>query len=113
MNLREVLSTLIATEDQAKSIVEEAKRTAAVKRQEARQRFASDREARIAEAREQARTIIENARTAGEAEATQILQLGARDRSRAEDRFRERADSVVSALALEIAVSLVSKSSAQ
>ena len=110
MNLQEVLSTLIAAEDQAGAMVEEARRTAASKRQEARQRFAADREARIAEAREQARTTLETARTAGEAEAAQMLQIGARERSRMEDRFRERVDAVIASLALEIAVSSISKS---
>ena len=110
MNLQEVLSTLIATEDQAGALVEEARRTAASRRQEARRRFAADREARIAEAREQASTTLETARTTGEAEAAQILQIGARERSRMEDRFRERVDAVIASLALEIAVSSISKS---
>ncbi|MBP6333491.1 MAG: ATPase [Aminivibrio sp.] len=103
MNLSEVLTALLAAEDEAADSVEDARRKAADILRENREKFAADQEARLTAARAQAKAIVESARHSAELEAAQIADMGMRGRQKMKDQFAEKAPQVVSKFAEEIA----------
>ncbi|MBL3540041.1 ATPase [Aminivibrio sp.] len=103
MNLSEVLTTLLAAEDEAADSVEDARRKAADILRENREKFAAEQEARLGAARAQAKAIVESARHSAEMEAAQIADMGMRARQKMKDQFAEKAPQVVSQFAKEIA----------
>lgn len=102
MNLSEVLTALLAAEDEAADSVEDARRKAADILRENREKFAADQEARLTAARAQAKAIVESARHSAELEAAQIADMGMRGRQKMKDQFAEKAPQVVSQFAEEI-----------
>lgn len=103
MNLSEVLTVLLAAEDEAADSVEAARRKAADIFRENREQFASDQEARLTAARARAKAIVESARHGAELEAAQIADLGMRNRQKMKDQFTELAPELTAKFAAEIA----------
>ncbi|NLA90815.1 MAG: hypothetical protein GX843_04125 [Synergistaceae bacterium] len=103
MNLSDVLTALLAAEDEAADTVDDAKRRAADILRTNREKFASDQESRIAAARAQAKAVMESARHAAELEAAQIADMGLRNRQKMKDNFAEKAPPMIEAFAEEIA----------
>lgn len=99
--LQEALAVLLGAESEARRIVEEAKNESEDLQRTTKEHFASEREGRMAAAREQAKAIMENALSAATTEAKQILDLGAEERERVNRRFEENAASVVASVAAE------------
>lgn len=101
--LQETLAVLLGAEGEAKRVVSEAKGEAEGLIRSSQDKFAQERDHRMAGARQQAASLLENARTAAETEASQILDLGKAERDRMTQRFGENARMVVQALAAETA----------
>lgn len=99
--LQEVLAVLLGAESEAKRIVDEAKMESAGLLRNTQDKFAAERENRMASAREQARGVMENALAAAETEAKQILDLAKEERGRINKRFEENVDAVVSSVITE------------
>lgn len=103
MELKDILEELVGAEEEASQIISKSRQEADRIVHEAREKFASEREARLSEAREQAGSITETARSSGEAEAGQIQDKGRAERDRMNKRYEEKIDSVIEALVGEIA----------
>ncbi len=103
MNLSEVLTALLAAEDEAAETVDVAKRRASDILRTNREKFAADQEARLTAARAQAKAIMESARHSAELEAAQIADMGLRNRQKMKENFAEKAPPMISAFAQEIA----------
>ena len=101
--LQETLAVLLGAETEAKRVVSEARTESEDLRRTAQDKFALEREHRMASARQQATSLLETARTAAETEAAQILDLGKKERERMAQRFAENARAVAQALAAETA----------
>ncbi|MGI6783154.1 MAG: hypothetical protein ACOX5A_02915 [Aminivibrio sp.] len=109
MNLSDVLTALLAAEDEAAETVDGARRRAADILRTNREKFTADQEARLTAARAQAKAIMESARHSAELEAAQIADMGVRNRQKMKDNFAEKAPSMIKAFALEIAARYGSK----
>lgn len=99
--LQEVLAVLLGAESEAKRIVDDAKGESAGVIKTTQDKFAAERENRMASAREQAKGIMENALSAAQTEAKQILDLGKEERDRINKRFEENVDAVVGSVIAE------------